>query len=1025
MNPIGENHRVIRRVLSVLLLAGFLCLSAGQAKAAPSGNYRDYHFIALEEMDLGSNNNLPGNYAVLNDGGDIMIQNGAVQLGNTPNPYVVADTITMAANASIVDAYYGRPLQLAPSSEIRGTRFPNHPFPLTLVDLPPVPLAVFDPCVLSADKIVIPVDGAGTVASGCHGELEAKQGSSVTLSGGIYYFKSWDIKNQVTINVQSASTIYVRQNVRTQEETSVEPDSDDPDDLIFYVGSDSNKRSSIGGFNRFVAVFIDTNNPELNIRKQTEFVGTAVAIKVKLRSVHEDRIPACGDDIVDAGETCDPPGDFFAPNNNVCRADCTFCGDDIQQAGEFCDDGNANNDDGCRNNCTFCGDGETQTQFGEICDDGNAIDDDECDNNCMPPPLCGDNNVDPGEECDDGNDIDDDGCSNDCKRPFCGDGNLNTGEFCDPPGDAFPPTGNICRSDCTFCGDAEPQFGEECDDGNGDDSDDCRNDCTLPFCGDQNLDPGETCDPPGTPSPPTNNACRGNCSYCGDGIVQFGESCDDGNGIDDDACSNACTRCGNGIPEPGEFCDDGNIDDGDSCRNDCTACGDGVLQSGETCDDGNSIDDDACRNSCTYCGDGVQNGSEFCDDGNAEDDDSCRTDCTVCGDGEVQVAFDEVCDDGNSDDTDACNNQCQPGEDEVCGNGIVEPPEFCDDGDLNNFNGCRNDCTACGDGVLQSVESCDDGNDVDDDGCRNDCSFCGDGVRQSGESCDPPGVLTGPNPSECRDSCNFCGDGSVQVEFGENCDDANGVNDDACTNLCLPPLTQRLCGNGVREAGEFCDDGNVSNLDGCRNDCTACGDGVLQAGEQCDDGNGVDDDDCSNSCALPFCGDGNLDPGEECDDGNRDNFDSCRNDCSFEPDEEYCGDGVVSPGESCDDGNDVNTDECRNDCSYCGDGIVQFGEVCDDGNDVQNDACRTDCTYCGDGEVQEQFGELCDDGNTDDTDGCTNICVLPPPPTPPPLTLGLWPKKPWGRKSGLIGNVPSRSGGAPAMRLPLPRLGSR
>lgn len=31
------------------------------------------------------------------------------------------------------------------------------------------------------------------------------------------------------------------------------------------------------------------------------------------------------------------------------------------------------------------------------------------------------------------------------------------------------------------------------------------------------------------------------CYYCGDGIVQAGEQCDDGNQIDDDACSNNCT----------------------------------------------------------------------------------------------------------------------------------------------------------------------------------------------------------------------------------------------------------------------------------------------------------------------------------------------------------------------------------------------------------------------------------------------------------------------------------------------------
>lgn len=48
--------------------------------------------------------------------------------------------------------------------------------------------------------------------------------------------------------------------------------------------------------------------------------------------------------------------------------------------------------------------------------------------------------------------------------------------------------------------------------------------------------------------------------------------------------------CGNGTVEPGEACDDGNTSDGDYCSSDCQTvtgrCGDGTLQSNESCDDG-------------------------------------------------------------------------------------------------------------------------------------------------------------------------------------------------------------------------------------------------------------------------------------------------------------------------------------------------------------------------------------------------------------------------------------------------------
>lgn len=60
--------------------------------------------------------------------------------------------------------------------------------------------------------------------------------------------------------------------------------------------------------------------------------------------------------------------------------------------------------------------------------------------------------------------------------------------------------------------------------------------------------------------------------YCGDGILDPSEECDDGNDIDTDGCRNDCTLpyCGDGFVDPGEECDDGNNLDGDGCSADCT-----------------------------------------------------------------------------------------------------------------------------------------------------------------------------------------------------------------------------------------------------------------------------------------------------------------------------------------------------------------------------------------------------------------------------------------------------------------------
>jgi cysteine-rich repeat protein len=360
--------------------------------------------------------------------------------------------------------------------------------------------------------------------------------------------------------------------------------------------------------------------------------------------------------------------------------------------------------------------------------------------------------------------------------------------------------------------------------------------------------------------------------------------------------------CGNGVVEQGEQCDDGNRFDDDDCNNLCgaSACGDGqVNPSLEDCDDGNRIETDACRNDCSHarCGDGVTRadlspgspGSEACDDANRFDTDACLNDCSTarCGDGilRLDLAQDELgyedCDDGNNDDADDCLSDCTTSS---CGDGEVGPGEACDDGNAMDDDACLNTCTVarCGDGVRRNdlrlsqpgAEGCDDANAEDGDACTNTClqARCGDGITR-------------------RDLA------QGQVGF-EGCDDGNQIDDDACSNRCTAPA----CGNGQTEPGEACDDGNQIDTDGCRNTCVValCGDGVQRqdiaegvAGyEACDDGNAVDSDACLNRCSLAVCGDGvrrtdlqaDAEGYEVCDDGNEDPADacaSCRNTCAL------------------------------------------------------------------------------------------------------------------------------------------------
>lgn len=67
---------------------------------------------------------------------------------------------------------------------------------------------------------------------------------------------------------------------------------------------------------------------------------------------------------------------------------------------------------------------------------------------------------------------------------------------------------------------------------------------------------------------------------CGNGTVETGEECDDGNTTDGDGCDSSCkyemvlippvyVECGNGTVEIGEECDDGNTTSGDGCSSTC------------------------------------------------------------------------------------------------------------------------------------------------------------------------------------------------------------------------------------------------------------------------------------------------------------------------------------------------------------------------------------------------------------------------------------------------------------------------
>ena len=533
----------------------------------------------------------------------------------------------------------------------------------------------------------------------------------------------------------------------------------------------------------------------------------------------------------------------------------------------------------------------------------------------------------------------------------CGDGVFGVGEICDDG--ALNGSYGHCNGTCTGfgprCGDSTTTNPpEQCDDGNGDNTDACLSTCLTATCGDGFIHTGiETCDDANTSN---SDACV-NCApaTCGDGYVQAGvEDCDDGNANNTDVCVGcAAATCGDGYVRAGvEQCDDGNASNTDGCTNACenARCGDGIVGPGEACDDGNTVDDDACSNSCRApsCGDGIVQMGETCDDGNAINDDGCTNACLLpaCGDGIVQAG--EACDDGNRVDDDTCSNTCQNAR---CGDGILQAGEECDDGNTDPSDACTSSCqdARCGDGFLETgVEACDDGNTLNDDGCVESCvvATCGDSYLHTGV---------------------------------EACDDGNTMDGDGCSSICA----LASCGDGTVQSGEECDDANVSNLDGCLNTCLSarCGDGFVRVGaEACDDGNDLDSDDCLASCHTASCGDGFVHAGvEECDDANGDQSDACLATCV----EATCGDGFVEDGvEQCDDSNTEAGDGCAPGCTD--EAPVTDGGVPDAGTDagVDLDGGGADSAVPADGGTTPSSSGGCGCVTAGGSKGATNGGVL-------------------------------------------------
>jgi cysteine-rich repeat protein len=450
--------------------------------------------------------------------------------------------------------------------------------------------------------------------------------------------------------------------------------------------------------------------------------------------------------------------------------------------------------------------------------------------------------------------------------------------------------------------------------------------------------------------------------------------------------------CGNGVVDPGETCDDGNILNGDGCAADCKSkesCGDGVLNTdaGEVCDDGNTVDGDGCSADCKSleaCGNGIVDTAkgEVCDDGN--------THAGKCGDGHgCETTAD--CTDGTLCAPDGCSSDCKSNE--TCGNGIKDLGEVCDDGGA--AGGCEDDCqhgVGCGNGVLDPGEQCDDGNLTDTDDCTSGCKInvCGDGVIDTSgithhETCDRGANGIAVETADCNIDCSTptCGDGKVNSHFkpdgthGEQCDlgSTGATNNNADTAACTAACQVNVCGDGKQASTEACDHGAMNGTTGnsCDIQCkvVGCGNGILEVGEQCDPrapvftspNDPTQTATCDDDCTAAFCGDSKTNSAalEVCDQGTSNGTDCpwamnattcirCASDCRTVNNTKaapFCGDGTIDVGhEVCDQGADNGTPcpygtSCQRCDATCATLTTQAGPSCGDNliSAVNNEQC--------------------------------------------------------------------------------------